>query len=288
MQKKTLFSCQIEKKSVNLHLEMTKSQKLRVMAIINVTPDSFVASTRNTTEEAVLSRVAQALEEGATMLDIGGQSTRPGFVETSLEEEWRRVEMGLTVAKRLLAERPTGAERIELSVDTYRAEIARRAAENGATIINDVTAMSDPEMMDAVAQAHIPYIYTYTRGGESLLSDVAFDLDRLHRAGVADVIIDPGFGFGKTFEQNWQVMRSLHTLRHLGCPILAGVSRKSMLQKAVGCTAEQALNVTTAAHMVALEQGASILRVHDVKAAAEAIRIFELANLSNENDYAGN
>ncbi len=260
-----------------------------VMAILNSTPDSFVPSTRLATEADAVRAAEKALREGATILDIGGYSTRPGAAEVSPEEEWRRVHRAASAVRRAFPE-------AILSVDTYRAEVARRAVlEDNVQIINDVSGGTlDEAMFDTVAALHVPYILMHMRGTprtmqtltdyDDILSDmVAFfqtRIDRLSQLGVSDVIIDPGFGFSKTLEQNYYVLAHLRELAVLGKPILAGISRKSMLYKALGITQEEALNATTAANMVALLGGASILRVHDTRAAVEAVRIFNQLPLS--------
>lgn len=242
------------------------------MAIVNVTPDSFAHACRTMSEQEVTDRIHACIREGAHILDIGGMSTRPGHAIIDVREEWRRVELGVRIAQQQLI--AAGRTDIPISVDTYRAEVAQRAIELGAHIINDVSGISDPDMPSVAARMHVPYIYTYTRDGKNMLEEIARDIDRLHQAGVADVIIDPGFGFGKTLQQNWDIMRRLTTLHELGCPILVGVSRKSMIQRVLNVDAQQALTGTIATHMLALERGADILRVHDVQQARETIEIF--------------
>ena len=214
------------------------------------------------------------------MLDLGGCSTRPGSEPVSEEEEWRRIRLAASAIRREWPE-------TILSVDTYRAAVARKAVEEcGVNIINDISGGTmDPDMFATVAELQTPYILTHMRGTPAtmqqftdygnLISEVlAFlqeKVDQLHRLGVKDIILDPGFGFAKTVEQNYELLRKLHYLHALGLPILAGLSRKSMIYKALNCTPQDALNGTTALHMLALEQGATILRVHDVKEAKEAI-----------------
>lgn len=253
------------------------------MAILNATPDSFVPSTRLADENAVLRAAERALTDGAAILDIGGYSTRPGAPVVSSEEEWRRVKMAASAIQR---EFPDAI----MSVDTFRAEVARRAVEEtGVAIINDISGGElDKDMFDTVASLQVPYILMHMRGTpatmqtltdyDDLLSDmIAYfqvRLDRLSQLGVADVILDPGFGFSKTLDQNYLLLRRMHELSVLGRPVLAGLSRKSMLYKALGITQEESLNATTAVNMVALLGGAKILRVHDAKAAAETIAIY--------------
>ncbi|MGN1248354.1 MAG: dihydropteroate synthase [Paludibacteraceae bacterium] len=297
-------------------------EKPVVMAILNITPDSFVPSTRllggqksgvsgqwSVTadeehgatpnfpapnplpaggageflgdEERVLAQAERALAEGAAILDIGGYSTRPGAAEVSEEEEWRRVAMGLAAIRRRFPE-------AVVSVDTFRPEVARRAVDEYETdIINDISGGCE-EMYAAVAERRVPYVLMHMRGTpktmqqmtdyEDIMSEMmAFfqtRVDCLHRMGVADVIVDPGFGFAKTVAQNYEVLRRMQEFEALGCPLLAGLSRKSMFYKPLGITPEEALNATTAANMLALERGAHILRVHDVRAAVETVEVY--------------
>ena len=271
-------------------------EKPVVMAILNITPDSFVPSTRllggqksvvsgqrsaTSDEERVLAQAERALAEGAAILDIGGYSTRPGAAEVSEEEEWRRVAMALAAIRRRFPE-------AVVSVDTFRPEVARRAVdEYEADIINDISGGCE-EMYEAVAERHVPYVLMHMRGTpktmqqmtdyEDIMSEMmAFfqtRVDCLYRLGVADVIVDPGFGFAKTVAQNYEVLRRMREFEALGCPLLAGLSRKSMFYKPLGITPEEALNATTAANMLALERGANILRVHDVRAAVETVEVF--------------
>ena len=257
-----------------------------VMAILNITPDSFVPSTRLlaaslSDEERVLAQAERALAEGAAILDIGGYSTRPGAAEVSEAEEWRRVALALGAIRQRFPE-------AVVSVDTFRPEVARRAVdEYEADIINDISGGCE-EMYEAVAERHVPYVLMHMRGTpktmqqmtdyEDIMSEMMAyfqnRIDCLHRMGVADVIIDPGFGFAKTVEQNYEVLRRMQEFEALGCPLLAGLSRKSMFYKPLGITPEEALNATTAANMLALERGANILRVHDVRAAVETREVY--------------
>ena len=271
-----------------------------VMAILNITPDSFVPSTRlletpsnsplkgeNWDEERVLAQAERALAEGAAILDIGGYSTRPGAAEVSEAEEWRRVALAIGAIRQRFPE-------AVVSVDTFRAEVARRAVdEYEADIINDISGGGE-EMYEAVAERHVPYVLMHMRGTpktmqqltdyEDIMSEMMAyfqsRIDCLHRMGVADVIVDPGFGFAKTVEQNYEVLRRMQEFEALGCPLLAGLSRKSMFYKPLGITPEEALNATTAANMLALERGANILRVHDVRAAVETREVYVRTALS--------
>ena len=255
----------------------------KVMAIINVTTDSFARHCTNISEAEILRWAAEALSEGADILDIGGCSTRPGSTAPEEEEEWRRIRLAVTAIRR---EWPD----IVLSVDTYRATIAKRTVlDYGVNIINDISGgQFDKDMFQTVADVHVPYILTHTRAKpdtmqqhtdySDLMSDILHYLqervDTLHRLGVADIIIDPGFGFAKTVEQNYELLRKLEYLKVLGLPILAGLSRKSMITNVLQITPDEALNGTTALHMLALAGGANILRVHDVKEAKQVITLY--------------
>ncbi len=279
----------MESQSLHIGNRLLRLDSPVVMAILNSTPDSFVPSTRLASETEVLCAAERALREGATILDIGGYSTRPGAAEVSPEEEWHRVHLAAAAVRRVFPD-------AVLSVDTYRAEVARRAVlEDGVNIINDVSGGTlDTAMFDTVAALRVPYILMHMRGTpktmqsltdyEDILSEmIAFfqtRIDHLSQLGISDVVIDPGFGFSKTLEQNYYVLAHLRELAILSKPILSGLSRKSMLYDILDVTQEEALNATTAANMVALMGGASILRVHDTCAAVEAVRIFNQLPLS--------
>ena len=270
-------------KTININGQLMDLTSPKVMAIINVTTDSFARHCTNITEAEVLRWAAEALSEGADMLDIGGCSTRPGSSAPTEEEEWRRVRLAARAIRR---EWPDTV----LSVDTYRASVARRAVEEcGVDIINDISGgQFDDQMFQTVADLRVPYILTHTRAMpdtmqqhtdyQDLMSEVLGYLqervDRLHRMGVADVILDPGFGFAKTVEQNYELLRKMDTLKALGLPILAGLSRKSMIFRPLGITPDEALTGTIALQMLALTNGANILRVHDVKEAKQIITLY--------------
>ena len=254
----------------------------QIMGILNITDDSFYADSRMDVARAV-DRAGQMLEEGATVLDIGGQSTRPGSTRIGVDEELQRV---IPVLEELVRNYPQAL----ISVDTYYGKVAQHAVEAGAHCINDVSAGSmDPDMWPSVAAAQVPYVLMHMQGEPSTMQknpqyahvtrDVfAFLSEKMHalRAlGVKDILIDPGFGFGKLPEHNYQLMRELNVLQGLDAPILVGVSRKKMIQHLTGTDAAGALHGTTAMHMLALVRGARVLRVHDVRAAYEAIKVFE-------------
>ena len=256
----------------------------QVMGIPNCTPDSFFAGSRVQTEESIARRANQIIEEGGTMIDVGGFSTRPGGVEVPEEEEMRRLRFALPIVRR---EQPEAI----LSVDTYRPNVARMVVEEmGADIINDVseggiTGVVDtpleqttdeyPAIFRTVAALGVPYILMSVKPTiHDMLLAMAREVQQLRDLGQKDIILDPGFGFGKTQEQNYDVLREMNRLSTLGLPILAGMSRKRMIFQPLGTNPDGSLNGTTVVNTLALMNGASILRVHDVKAAAEAVRLF--------------
>lgn len=253
-----------------------------VMGILNVTPDSFYADSRKQTEAAIEERIQAILSEGAQIIDIGGYSSRPDAAEVSPEEEMERLAFALKI---LNAHYPEAI----VSVDTFRAGVARRCVEEyGAAIINDISGGElDPEMFAAVAELKVPYIMMHMRGTpqtmqqhtdyadmmEEIMLYFAAKVRELHLLGVSDVILDPGFGFSKTVSQNYQLMGHLKEFEVFGLPLLVGISRKSMIYKFLGGTPAESLNGTTVLNTYALLNGADILRVHDVRAAVEAVRI---------------
>lgn len=253
------------------------------MGILNLTPDSFFDGGKFNTEQLILQQVEQMLFEGATFVDIGGYSSRPMAEHISEEEERARV---LPVLESIIKRFPE----ILISVDTFRSRIAEESVAAGACMINDISAGEmDKNMFDTVARLQVPYLLMHMRGTPQTMkqhtdykdlvkeiiiyfSEKIFELRKL---GVNDLILDPGFGFSKTLDQNFELLGKLELLTCMELPILAGLSRKSMLYKLLETNAEQALNATTAANTIALQKGASILRVHDVKEAVETIRIME-------------
>ena len=256
------------------------------MAIVNATPDSFFASSRTQSHDAVAERVRQAIEEGAAIVDIGGYSSRPDAEDVSVEEEWSRVEMALTATRAVSGDIP-------ISIDTFRTEIVRRTVEQfGEVIVNDITAgEGDDEMLATVAKLGVPYIAMHMRGTPQTMQQqaqyngvtatvVAELRERLRAIAEAGlelkrVALDPGFGFAKTVEHNFELLAGLHELTALGQPLLVGVSRKSMIYKTLGITPEESLAATQAIHWEALQQGATLLRVHDVREAVETIKLYE-------------
>ena len=244
--------------SINCRGRLIDLSTPQVMGILNVTPDSFFAGSRKQTEAEIAERANQIVEQGGTMIDVGAMSTRPGYDDVTKEEEMRRLRLALPIIRR---EQPDAI----LSVDTFREEVARMAVEEyGVDIINDVRGEMTPP--------RVPYIYMSSAPtSEAILMDFAEKVQRLRDQGHKDIILDPGFGFGKTVEQNYEVLGNMERLQVMQLPILVGVSRKSMIWKKLGITPDEALNGTTALNTIALQKGATILRVHDVKEAVETV-----------------
>ena len=257
-------------------------EKPIVMGIINTTADSFYTNSRYKDSDSVLKIAGQMLEEGATILDVGGQSTRPGAVRISAEEELKRVIKPVE----LITQHFPGCF---ISIDSFYSQVVKAAVEAGACLANDISAGSmDPNMIPIVASLHIPYVLMHMKGVpehmqenpqyENLTQEVLdFLIEKkatLHLSGIKDIIIDPGFGFGKTIAHNFELLKNLEVFRMLEAPILLGISRKSTIYKTLGITVEEALNGTTVLNTIGLMKGAAILRVHDVKEAVEAVRLF--------------
>ena len=254
----------------------------QVMGILNVTPDSFYAGSRAETEQDIVRRLHQIVDEGASIVDIGAYSSRPGADEVSAEEEMNRLRTGLELVRK---HRPEAI----VSVDTFRADVAKMCVEEyGAAIINDISAgQMDERMFATIARLGVPYIIMHMKGTpqtmqinpqyDHFLKEIFFyfseKVQKLRDLGVKDIIIDPGFGFGKTLEHNYELMNHLEEFSLFELPLLVGVSRKSMIYKLLGITPEEALNGTTILNTIALMKGANILRVHDVKSAVESVRI---------------
>lgn len=257
----------------------------QVMAIVNITPDSFFDASRTWDEQSIAARVKRVVAEGATIIDIGGYSSRPGADEVTLDEELSRVERALAVVKDVAAD-------VVVSVDTFRSRVAQRAIEMmGEVIVNDISAgEADAAMVDVVAHYGVPYVAMHMRGTpqtmqsntsyeRDIVEEISTYFDRkiewLHERGVKDIILDPGFGFAKSLEQNYELLAGLDTLCKKGFPVLAGLSRKSMIYNLLGVTPAQALNGSTALHWEAVRQGATILRVHDVREAVEVVKLYD-------------
>ncbi|TDB64526.1 dihydropteroate synthase [Arundinibacter roseus] len=278
------------KKTLNVGGRLLDVQRPKVMGILNLTPDSFFTGSRFEADSgSYVQKAGQMLEEGATILDIGGYSTRPNADFVSVQEETDRV---LAVVEKLKNAFPG----VILSIDTFRAKVARLAISAGAGIINDVSGGNlDEEMFDTVADLGVPYVLMHMRGTpktmnqlatydyliQEIMAELAKKLVQLRAKGVADILIDPGFGFAKTVEQNFELLGNLNQFKQFNVPILAGVSRKSMIWKSLQITADEALNGTTVLNTIALENGATILRVHDVKEACQTVKLWELTQQVN-------
>lgn len=272
------------KKFININGELLDLSTPAVMGILNVTPDSFYSGSRKQSEKEIIERAGQILNEGARIIDIGGQSTAPSSPFHSAKEELDRVEPALQVIRN---EFPNAI----LSIDTFYSEVAKRSVEKyGVNIINDISGgQIDNNMFETVAQLNVPYILMHMRGTpqtmqqftnyENLIQDILYyfseKIAKLNLLGVNDIIIDPGFGFSKTTDQNYQLMAYIKYFDTFDVPILVGISRKTMIYKLLGCTAQESLNGTSVLNTFALLSGAHILRVHDVKEAVECVKIVE-------------
>ena len=275
--------------TLNIKGKLISLEKPLVMGILNVTPDSFYADSRKQTEAAIEERIQTILSEGGDIIDLGGYSSRPDAQEVSSEEEMNR----LTIALKILN---SHYPNVTLSVDTFRADIARRCVEDyGVAIINDISGGElDKAMFSTIAQLRVPYIIMHMRGTpqtmqqhtdyhdlmEEIMLYFARKVNKLHLLGVKDLIIDPGFGFSKTLEQNYTLMKHLYEFKEFNHPIMVGISRKSMIYKFLSCTQNESLNGTTILNTYALMHGANLLRVHDVKAAIEAVKLIKQISIS--------
>ncbi len=269
---------------INVNGQLMDLSQPRVMGILNITPDSFYADSRKQTEKDIIARIHQILDEGGDFIDIGAYSSRADASDVSPKEEMERLKYGLEILRNECPE-------AVVSVDTFRADVAKMCVEEyGAALINDIAAgQMDPEMFSTIAQLKVPYIMMHMQGTpqnmqknphydnpvKEIILYFAEKIEKLRASGVKDLIIDPGFGFGKTLAHNYEILDKLEELQMFQLPILIGVSRKSMVYKLLGGGPEDALNGTTALHAIALMKGARILRVHDVKAATETVRIFQ-------------
>ena len=278
-----------KKSFLNIRGALFEINKPMIMGILNITADSFFDGGEYTNEKAQLLRVEKMINEGADFIDIGAQSTRPGAKEIDAKSEINKLN------PLILSIRKNFPETI-ISIDTWHSEVAKASFESGADIINDISGgQFDSKMFETIAEIQIPYILMHTAGKPDTMQDnpqynnvlkeviyfMSQQINKLNHLGVNDIIIDPGFGFGKTLEHNYQLLNKLNHFAFLEVPILVGISRKSMVYKTINSTANNALNGTTALHMTALNQGADILRVHDVKEAKECIRLFENIQKSN-------
>lgn len=273
-----------QKYTLQIKGRLISLEKPKIMGILNLTPDSFFVGSRVENDpESILTKAKLMMEEGADFLDLGGYSTRPGAIDISIQEEIDRVLPAVTVIRKELPE-------VLLSVDTFRSQVAKEAVAAGADLVNDISAGNlDEDMIPLIARLKVPYIAMHMRGNpqnmqtlsnySAILGEVlhyfAEKVDLFKKFGIKDVIIDPGFGFAKTIEQNFFLLKNLRNFEVFGLPLLAGISRKSMIYKTLQTDASQALNGTTALNMFALLQGANLLRVHDVKQAKETIKLYE-------------
>ena len=270
--------------TINVNGQLMDFNHTQVMGILNVPPDSFYAHSRKQPETEILARAHQIVDEGASIIDLGAYSSRPNALDVSESEEMQRLRNALQIIRRELPD-------AILSIDTFRADVARMCVEEyGAAIINDISAgQMDNRMFPTIAQLGVPYIIMHMQGTpqdmqdsphyDNLLKEVFYyfseKVQRLRDLGVKDIILDPGFGFGKTIEHNYQLMNHLEEFNVFQLPLLVGISRKSMIYKLLGTTPEEALNGTTVLNTIALQKGAHLLRVHDVKAAVETVTLTE-------------
>lgn len=277
----------LKNQSINVNGQLMDLSTPQVMGILNVTPDSFYSNSRKQTEAEIAARATQILEEGGSIIDIGAYSSRPNAEHISAAEEMERLRKGLTVIRR---EQPDAV----VSVDTFRADVARMCVEEyGVAIINDIAAGEmDADMFRTVAGLHVPYIMMHMQGTpqnmqqhphyDHVVKEVMYyfseKVARLRDLGACDIILDPGFGFGKTLDHNYELLAGMQELSSFGLPVLVGVSRKSMIYKLLGGTPEEALNGTSIIDTICLLKGADILRVHDVKTAVEAVKIVTKMN----------
>ena len=268
--------------TITLNQQLLDLSTPRVMAIMNLTPDSFYDGGKLKNHEQVLAKVQQFIDEGASIIDLGGYSTRPGAADISVEEEISRVIPVVQFIREHF-------RAIPLSVDTFRSQVARAALEQGASMVNDVSgATADDLMLDLIAEYQVPYVGMHMRGTPQTMNtltdyqDIVFEIryffstlaEEAAKRNINDLIIDPGLGFAKTIAQNFHLLYHLDAFKLLELPVLIGLSRKSMIYKTLNTTPENALNGSSALHMAALERGAHLLRVHDVKEAQECIKLF--------------
>jgi len=269
--------------TLNCKGQLLVIEKPVVMGILNITPDSFYSGSRIENKDSILQKAQQMHNEGATILDIGGQSTRPGSTRISADEELQRVIPAIQLIKQQF-------QNCFISIDTYYSKVAKEAVTAGADMVNDISAGTmDEQMISTVAALNVPFIAMHMQGTpDTMQQNPAYEnvtrevldyfikkTEQCKAAGIQDIIIDPGFGFGKTIAHNFQLLRELEVFQILKYPLLAGLSRKSTIYKTLGTTAEEALNGTTVLNTIALQKGASILRVHDVKETMETIKLVQ-------------
>ena len=274
--------------TININGELMILDSPKIMEILNITPDSFYSGSRVSSASEVLYRAEKMLLNGADFLDIGGYSSKPGAEDVSVDEEINRVIPAISAVKKAFPE-------AVISIDTFRSSVAMAAINAGASLINDISGGDgDPEMFQTVKKLKVPYIIMHMQGTpktmqknpsyRNVVQDVyralSLKLNELRLLGVTDVIVDVGFGFGKTMEHNYELLANLDYFHSLECPVIVGISRKSMVYKALDITPEESLNGTVVLNTIATQKGVQILRVHDVKEAKEMIRLYSLTNLS--------
>jgi len=288
------MSAIFSKKTINCNGEILDLETPIVMGILNLTPDSFYSESRYSTEKQIIERVQTIISEGAKIIDIGAYSSRPNAIDISENEELERLEFGLKIINQ-------NFKNVIISVDTFRSKIAYKVVQNyGVAIINDISAGElDNKMFETVSKLNTPYIMMHLKGKPQTMQNncdyknifkemvlyFAEKINKLKHLGINDIIIDPGFGFSKNIQQNYEILNLLDNFRIFGLPILIGISRKSMIYKLLDTLPENSLNGSTVLNTIALQKGASILRVHDVKEAIETIKIVNYFN-KNKNDIS--
>jgi dihydropteroate synthase len=283
--KGTKLTSSADIRSISLRGKRFSFEKPCVMGIVNVNSDSFYSGSR-VNEQTILEFAQKHVNDGAKFLDLGASTSKPGSPVSDAEDEWKRLKPALEIVRNAFPD-------IYISIDTYHSSVARKAVEIGADLINDISAGSiDTKMFDTIAELQIPYVLMHMQGipetmqknpnyvdvTKEVIDHLISNVNALKSKGVDDVIIDPGFGFGKTLDQNYQLFNNLEAFSIFEKPLLIGISRKSMITRLFDCNADEALNGSTVLHSIALQNGANILRVHDVKPAMEAIRILNKLN----------
>ena len=272
--------------TINIKGTLLDLTKPKIMGILNITPDSFFDGGEYNSEYKILNQVEKMLSEGADIIDVGGHSSRPGAKKISIEKETERV---IPIIKLI-----TGKfKNTIISIDTFRSEIARKAIEAGASIINDISGGDlDKKMYEVAGELKVPYIIMHMKGVPSnmqnetkydniifdIIKNLSYKIDLAKKAGVLDIIIDPGFGFGKSLKDNFKILKNLSSFKQLNQPIMVGLSRKSMIYKILESSAKNVLNGTTCLNSISLNNGANIIRVHDVKEAKETVKLIEFMN----------
>lgn len=273
------------KKTLNIGGTLLDLKTPIVMGVINITPDSFFGGSRHSNDKTILNKVSLMIAQGAEIIDIGGHSTRPGAEKVSAQQEMDRV---IPVIELIVKELPC-----TISIDTYRSSVAKSAINSGASLINDISGgQLDEEMFHTIGELKVPYVLGHMKGNfETMMNETDYDdlvseivdffaskISQLKDLGVIDIVIDPGFGFSKTLDQNFELLKSLAYFSNLGIPVMVGISRKSMIYNFLEKSPEEALNGTTVLNTIALQNGASILRAHDVTEASEVIKLYEKIN----------